>query len=93
MGKFFTALKRGVQAASEKSRGTTSPPAQRARLGYGTLILMALIVWLLLARASEISDEISDLKREIRGLQAQVERLQTKIDSLSTAVPPMGKAP
>ncbi len=81
MARFFTALKRGFQAASEGSPSMAEHRSQKAQLGCGTLILIALIVALFSGQS-----EVSDLQEEIGNLQTQVERLEGKIDSLSAAV-------
>ncbi len=56
--------------------------SNKAELGCGTLILIALIVMIF----SNCGNRVSDLRNDVQELTKQVNVLQQKVDSLTQAV-------
>jgi type II secretory pathway component PulM len=67
---------------------SNEPTSQRATLGCGTLILIALIV-MFFSRpgTSELEKEVRNLKSEVGGLKAAVEKQTLAIESLEGKLP------
>lgn len=65
------------------------PTTQRATLGCGTLILIALIVMLFSGpKVTDLENEVKALRNDVAELKATVERQTQAIDALAKKQPP-----